>query len=109
MKKNTVFMLTTILLAAITSCRDSEIISEQRNGNDATTRTVSDEMNISSDEAIYKAQSNFENMLMDQIIYRDSVYILNMSRDEARELTIPDSLYVVYTNLVEKLNGKQEN
>lgn len=55
MKKNTVFMLTTILLAAITSCRDSEIISEQRNGNDATTRTVSDEMNISSDEAIYKA------------------------------------------------------
>lgn len=43
---------------------------------------------------------------MDQIIYRDSVYILNMSRDEARELTIPDSLYVVYTNLVEKLNGK---
>ena len=108
MKKNTVFMLTTILLA-ITSCRDSEIISEQRNGSDATTRTVSDEMNISSDEAIYKAQSDFENMLMDQIVYRDSVYILNMSRDEARDLTIPDRLYVVYTNLVEKLNGKQEN
>lgn len=105
MKKYTVFMFTTILLA--TSCKDSEIISDQVGAND-TTRAISSEVNISSDEAIYKAQSDFENMLMDQVVYRDSVYILNMSRDEARDLTIPDSLYNVYTNLVEKLNGKHE-
>lgn len=105
MKKYTVFMFTTILLA--TSCKDSEIISDQAGAND-TTRAISSEVNISSDEAIYKAQSDFENMLMDQVVYRDSVYILNMNRDEARDLTIPDSLYNVYTNLVEKLNGKHE-
>lgn len=46
-------------------------------------------------------------MLVDQIIYRDSVYILNMSKEEAIDLTIPDSLYVHYIKLVENLNGQK--
>ena len=48
-----------------------------------------------------------ENMLMDQIIYRDSAYILNMSKEEAIDLTIPDSLYVHYLKIVDDLNTLQ--
>lgn len=46
---------------------------------------------------------------MDQIIYRDSAYILNMSKEEAIDLTIPDSLYVHYLKIVDDLNTLQKS
>ena len=41
---------------------------------------------------------------MDQVIYRDSMYILNLNAEAAADLNIPDSLYNVYVELVENLN-----
>ena len=92
-------------LLILFSCKDVEIIEEQPKVTPtvSTTRAV----DTTSDEYKHQNQSNVENMLMDQIIYQDSVYILNLSAEEAADLNIPDSLYNVYTQLVNELNTLQ--
>lgn len=98
MRINTKLMLVYIFLLTAISCHDSDVIENQSNVSEITP-DASSQVNPTSDEDTYRAQSDFENMLVDQIIYRDSVYILNMSKEEAIDLTIPDSLYVHYMNL----------
>lgn len=46
-------------------------------------------------------------MLLDQIIYRDSMYVLNMTEEEAMDLKIPDSLYIQYITIVNDLNARR--
>lgn len=106
MRINTKLMLVYIFLLKAISCHDSDVIENQSNVSEITP-DASSQVNPTSDEDTYRAQSDFENMLVDQIIYRDSVYILNMSKEEAIDLTIPDSLYVHYIKLVENLNGQK--
>ena len=72
-----------------------------------TIKYIVAQLNLTPDEKLHKEQSSLENMLMDQIIYRDSAYILNMSKEEAIDLTIPDSLYVHYLKIVDDLNTLQ--
>lgn len=104
MKKNTKRSLIAVfLLVTVFSCKDDEVIVEQPKASDISTRSITN-ADFTSDEYKHESQSNVENMLMDQIIYRDSMYVLNMSKEEAKDLTIPDSLYNVYVLLVEKLN-----
>ena len=77
------------------------------NANSGISIDKSTQLNLTPDEKLHKEQSSLENMLMDQIIYRDSAYILNMSKEEAIDLTIPDSLYVHYLKIVDDLNTLQ--
>lgn len=107
MKKNTKLSLIAVfLLVTVFSCKDDEAIVEQPKASDVSTRSINN-TDFTSDEYKHKSQSNVENMLMDQIIYRDSMYVLNMSKEEAKDLTIPDSLYNVYSKIVEDLNKAQ--
>ena len=90
------------LLLMLFSCKDVDIVEEQPVAEIPTT-TIRN-VNTISDESKHQAQSDFGNMLMDQVIYRDSMYILNLNAEEAADLNIPDSLYNVYVELVENLN-----
>ena len=92
-------------MLVVSSCNDSDIIVE--NANSGISIDKSTQLNLTPDEKLHKEQSSLENMLMDQIIYRDSAYILNMSKEEAIDLTIPDSLYVHYLKIVDDLNTLQ--
>ena len=92
------------LLLMLFSCKDVDIVEEQPVAETPTT-TIRN-VNTISDESKHQAQSDFGNMLMDQVIYRDSMYILNLNA-EAADLNIPDSLYNVYTQLVNELNTLQ--
>lgn len=104
MKMNTKLMLVLTFIMAVSSCIDSDIIVEESNVNSGIAIDKSRQVNLTPDEVLHKEQSNLENMLMDQIIYRDSAYILNMSKEEANDLTIPDSLYILYQKIVDDLN-----
>ena len=99
MKMNTKLVLVLTFMLVVSSCNDSDIIVE--NANSGISIDKSTQLNLTPDE------SSLENMLMDQIIYRDSAYILNMSKEEAIDLTIPDSLYVHYLKIVDDLNTLQ--
>ena len=94
-----------VLVLTFMLCNDSDIIVE--NANSGISIDKSRQLNLTPDEKLHKEQSSLENMLMDQIIYRDSAYILNMSKEEAIDLTIPDSLYVHYLKIVDDLNTLQ--
>ena len=102
MKMNTKLVLVLTFMLVVSSCNDSDIIVE--NANSGISIDKSTQLNLTPDEKLHKEQSSLENMLMDQIIYRDSAYILNMSKEEAIDLTIPDSLYVHYLKIVDDLN-----
>ena len=103
MKMNTKLVLVLTFMLVVSSCNDSDIIVENAN----ISIDKSTQLNLTPDEKLHKEQSSLENMLMDQIIYRDSAYILNMSKEEAIDLTIPDSLYVHYLKIVDDLNTLQ--
>ena len=105
MKMNTKLVLVLTFMLVVSSCNDSDIIVE--NANSGISIDKSTQLNLTPDEKLHKGQSSLENMLMDQIIYRDSAYILNMSKEEAIDLTIPDSLYVHYLKIVDDLNTLQ--
>ena len=98
MKMNTKLVLVLTFMLVVSSCNDSDII---------VSIDKSTQLNLTPDEKLHMEQSSLENMLMDQIIYRDSAYILNMSKEEAIDLTIPDSLYVHYLKIVDDLNTLQ--
>lgn len=104
MKMNTKLMLTLTFMLAGTSCNDADIVVEQSRVNNDVSIVNTRQVNLTPDEMLHEAQSDMDNMLIDQIIYRDSMYILNLDVEEAVDLNIPDSLYRVYVRLVENLN-----
>ena len=74
MKMNTKLVLVLTFMLVVSSCNDSDIIVE--NANSGISIDKSTQLNLTPDEKLHKEQSSLENMLMDQIIYRDSAYIL---------------------------------
>jgi hypothetical protein len=44
-------------------------------------------------------------MIIDRISYSDSTYVLNLTHDEAIILGIPDSIYVIATDVVNNFNS----
>ena len=86
MKMNTKLVLVLTFMLVVSSCNDSDIIVE--NANSGISIDKSRQLNLTPDEKLHKEQSSLENMLMDQIIYRDSAYILNMSKEEDGSIVI---------------------
>lgn len=107
MKKNTKLVLFITFLLAAMSCNDADIVVEQSKVNNDVSNANTRQVNLTPDKVLHEAQSDFENMLIDQIVFRDSVYVLNMSKEEAIDLTIPDSLYSFYQKMVDNLNALQ--
>lgn len=103
-KRKLAFMLA-LLFVLISSCKEDLIIEDSVKQTLKTTKSSNiSQMDIFSDEYKHRVQSDVEGMLLDQIVYRDSVYVLNMTKEEADDLKIPDSLYVQYISIVNNLN-----
>ncbi|WP_317469115.1 hypothetical protein [Bacteroides hominis] len=101
-KKSYVIPIMVLFTGIIHSCKDDEITISCSNESAISTRSGT--MDILVDEHKSKMQSDPENMLIDQIVYCDSMYMLNLSRTEAVDLNIPDSLYEHYSKIVFDLN-----
>lgn len=59
-------------------------------------------------ELRYMMQSNSELILSDRIIYKDSMYTLDISEQEADELHISEELYNKYVEIVKDMNNTIE-
>lgn len=101
---NKKYLLFSTFLMILMSCTDADIVVDQTIVNDGITSVNDETANDTPDDILHKVQSDFGNMLMDQIVYIDSQFVLNMSKEEALDLTIPDSLYGYYKKLVDNLN-----
>ncbi|WP_209578914.1 MULTISPECIES: hypothetical protein [Sphingobacterium] len=55
-------------------------------------------------ETLYMMQSNLELLLADRIISKSNGFVLDISKQEAVELEIPDDLYQRYQDKVSELN-----
>lgn len=106
MRKSIFTLISGIILCCVNSCKDETIVDEGLNSSEGMTRSSMGSIDILSDEYRNMIQSDVENMLVDQIFYKDSTYILNLTRDEAAELNISDSIYSVYEELIQELNNK---
>ena len=55
---------------------------------------------------LHAFQSDKEKMLIYQINKRNGTYVLDLTKEDAKELNIPDSLYLWATQVVEVLNKR---
>lgn len=105
--KKIIQTLTFILLVA--SCADNDILPDKSftsNGAVDSTKTVGELPNDSL--AIkYMMQSNSELMISDRIIYKNSAYVLDLSLEEAKQLSISDEMYQKYVEIVYHMNKER--
>lgn len=99
----------TLIAAFATSCADATIeVSQPEQSAEETATTRGLQATSLSEETILlisRYQSDPEIMLAHQIVWQDSLFILSLSRDDAHELQISDSLYTAYQEYVEQLNN----
>lgn len=90
-----------VMPLTIISCK-KEILQDKAPGNkegQATKVAAQDSL-----ETLYMMQSNLELLLADRIISKPNGYVLDISKQEATELDIPDDLYQKYQAKVNELN-----
>lgn len=108
--KRIIFLIA--LLSVCNACIENPIDSQQTFSNDGKrtfkslmTRSVAPK-SIDSLRMISLFQSNFDNMIMNQIIMKDSVLVLAISSEEATDLGIPQEMYNRYVDYVSRLNAE---
>lgn len=86
---------------SLASCK-KEILKDS-NGQE---ETLKGKQVVSQDslETLYMMQSNLELLLADRIISKSTGFVLDISKQEAVELDIPDDLYQKYQDKVKELN-----
>lgn len=100
---------TALLTLLIVSCTDNDILKS----NSLDTESVK----IDSTKMVGKLpkdslsikhmmQSNSELIISDRIIYKNSNYILDLSPEEATQLSISDEVYQKYIKIVSEMNKK---
>ncbi len=96
-----------MFIILIASCADNDILPDKSfNGNAAevdSTKTVGelpeDSLNIK-----YMMQTNSDLIISDRIIYKNSIYVLDLSLEEAKQLSISDKMYQKYVEIVSNMN-----
>lgn len=88
----------------ISSCAKDEVsVNPYTNKQDSlsTARGVlpTDSLNIK-----HGMQSMSDLILADRIVYKDSKYVLDLSKEEASDLSIPEIKYQEYVDRVEEMN-----
>lgn len=53
-----------------------------------------------------RMQSDFDNLIMNRIVFRDSMYVLSLSKESASIIGIPESLYNRYVDYIRELNNQ---
>ena len=101
---------TLMFILLVASCADNDILPDKSfTSNGAavdSTKTVGELPNDSL--AIkYMMQSNSELMISDRIIYKNSAYVLDLSLEEAKQLSISDDMYQKYVEIVYHMNKER--
>ena len=96
------FLVASIFI--ISSCAKDEVsVNPDTNKQDSlsTARGVlpTDSLNIK-----HGMQSMSDLILADRIVYKDSKYVLDLSKEEASDLSIPEIKYQEYVDRVEEMN-----
>lgn len=87
------------------ACQDSPLVPEEKTALSAqkVLPLIDCEENK---QDILKIQTSEDAILYDQILLKDSIYILNITLEEVRDLGLSDSLFHKFTNMVHILNAK---
>lgn len=101
---STLIMLSLFCMVACTD-RDIPNINIE---NSSIEQSDKEEYFVNDNELKYKMQSDKELLLVDRIICKNSVFILDLSEEEAETLQIPTEMYRRCIQYVEELNNKSE-
>lgn len=98
-----------LMCAVFTSCQDDPIVTAlQEKGidvdqvSDIVSRSGNDK---SPEELLHELQTDKMGMLISNIVLVNNEYQLLLSIDEAHELGISDSLYMIASNIVQEYNN----
>lgn len=100
---------TILFMLLIVSCTDNDILKsnslDTKGAKIDSTKMVG---KLPKDSLYIKhmMQSNAELIISDRIIYKNSNYILDLSPEEATQLSISDEVYKKYTTIVSEMNKK---
>lgn len=104
MKSRRIIILAIVLFAScaiVDESKLSENTGPRRIISRGLTKAYSPEDSI---RRLHAFQSDKEKMLLYQIKKRNGTYVLDLTKEDAKELNIPDSLYLWATQVVESLN-----
>lgn len=107
--KTKTFYSTLILLPlfCMAACADKDILN--LHGEESFVEQSGYEQSlVDSIEMKYKMQTDLELILTDRIICKNSVFVLDLSEEEAETLQIPAEMYRRCLQHVEELNSKPE-
>lgn len=90
-----------------TACTDQDIPNINAE-SPSVEQSDGEESVVNDRELKYRMQSDKELLLADRIICKNSVFVLDLSEEEAEALQIPTEMYRKYVQHVEKLNSKSE-
>lgn len=87
------------------ACQDSLLVPEEKTA--LSSQKVLPLIDCEENKQdILKIQTSEDAILYDQILLKDSIYILNITLEEVRDLGLSDSLFHKFTNMVHILNAK---
>lgn len=103
MKTKKIILGSVLFASVFFSCVDKEIPLEDIK---ASPSFEAGSLNVEKDSLRIQneLQSDSELMILDRIIYKNSVYILDLSAEEAADLDIPNEIYEKYKGYVNALN-----
>lgn len=101
----------TLLALLCISCMSNPLDSQVERNGETTTITLQSiltKSGISEQEdslsLVNKLQSDVDNLMMGRVVFKDSIYILAISRDNAGFLGVNDTIYNHYLEYVASLN-----
>jgi hypothetical protein len=103
MKKNIIPIIFTVCLFA---CSSEDFLQYEdgeqfyKEGRHVLTRS-----SVSEEDFIHFIQTDKISMILNRIVPTDSVYILDLSREQAHILEIPDSIYDLAIDIVNQYNN----
>lgn len=104
--KKILFYVCGCLCILLVSCTDEEIVTAPRvNNSGARAISTSEECSpADSLERKYQLQSDVNLMLSDRIVHQEGHFALDLTLEEAKELSISAEIYQKFVRMVDKLN-----
>ncbi len=98
-----------IIVALLSSCVENNVDStintrEDENRTLSSLLTKSSSIQEDSLTVMSKLQSDTDNLMMNRIIFKDSVFVLALKKEDAVFLGITESTYDIYIDYVNRLN-----
>jgi hypothetical protein len=100
------FFIFTLFASSLLSCSEDDFFNSEQTyllyneAKSALTRS-----SVSEEDFIHFIQTDKMNMILNRIVLTDSTYVLELSREQAHILEIPDSIYDLAVDIVDQYNN----